>query len=152
MLPPLFLFSLMNYIDRANLAFAAIGLERDLHFGNEAFGLASGLFFASYAALQIPSQLVAVRIGGHHMLGLLAVGWGVVSASMAAVRSDGGGRNYLFAQRVLLGAMEAGALPAMWMMNAQWFPTHRLTIPSTCVMMAITVAQVGGAGEGGEGG
>lgn len=47
MLPPLFLFSLVNYIDRANLAFASIPMERDLGFDNKTFGLASGLFFAS---------------------------------------------------------------------------------------------------------
>lgn len=42
-------------------------------------------------------------------------------------------------------AAEAGALPTMWWVNSQWFPTDRLTIPSTCVMSAITVAQVRGA-------
>ncbi|KAI8473098.1 MAG: major facilitator superfamily domain-containing protein [Monoraphidium minutum] len=134
LLPMLFLFSLVNYIDRSNLAFAAIPLKQQLGVSDRAFGLASGVFFASYAGLQIPSQLLAVRLGGPRMLSLLAVAWGIDTASMAAVRSEGG----MLAQRVLLGAAEAGALPTMWLVNSQWFPSHRLTIPSTCVMMAIT--------------
>jgi hypothetical protein len=150
---------------RSNLAFASIPLEKDFGFDNAVFGLASGLFFASYASLQIPSQLLAVRLGGPNILALLAIGWGVVAASMAGVRSKAG----LYAQRVMLGAMgewavdmnsarfpvavdmvqrqlnraplesivssrcdfdcsrstcpeqtpEAGALPAMWMVNSQ---------------------------------
>jgi hypothetical protein len=43
---------------------------------------------------------------------------------------------------------EAGALPAMWYANSVWFPTFRLTVPSTCVMMAITVAQARGRAAG----
>jgi len=114
LLPPLFLFSFLNYVDRSNLAFASIPLERDLGFNNRVFGLASGVFFATYAGLQIPSQMLAVRLGGPAILGLLAISWGFVAAGLAGVRNEAG----LLAQRVMLGAVEAGALPAMWMVNS----------------------------------
>lgn len=73
---------------------------KDLGFNTEVFGLASGVFFATYAGLQIPAQLLAVRLGGPRILGLLAVSWGLIASAMALVRNESG----LLAQRILLGA------------------------------------------------
>jgi hypothetical protein len=90
---------------RSNLAFASLDLERDLGLNNAAFGLASGVFFVTYCLGQIPAQLLAVRLGTRRALALLAIGWGIVASSLAAVSSEGG----LLAQRVFLGALGEAA-------------------------------------------
>ncbi|HET7205496.1 MAG TPA: MFS transporter, partial [Terriglobales bacterium] len=59
--PFLFILYIVNYVDRTNLGFAAIGMERDLGFSDRVFGLGAGIFFASYMALQIPGALLVER-------------------------------------------------------------------------------------------
>ena len=55
-LPFLFILYIVNYVDRTNLEFAAIGMARDLGFNDRVFGLGAGIFFVSYMALQIPGR------------------------------------------------------------------------------------------------
>jgi MFS transporter, ACS family, tartrate transporter len=56
LLPFLFILYIVNYIDRTNLAYAAMGMSRDLGFSDHVFGLGAGIFFISYLALQIPAR------------------------------------------------------------------------------------------------
>lgn len=64
----------------------------------------------SYALLQIPANMLMLVIGGPIWLGTIAVCWGVVAASFAAMNS----RATFYALRFLLGVFEAGCLPGMW--------------------------------------
>src|SRR5208337_4205449 len=58
LLPFLFILYIVNYVDRTNLAYAAMGMSRDLGFSDHVFGLGAGIFFISYLALQIPAALL----------------------------------------------------------------------------------------------
>ena len=58
LLPFLFILYIVNYVDRTNLAYAALGMSRDLGFNDHVFGLGAGIFFISYLALQIPGALL----------------------------------------------------------------------------------------------
>jgi len=58
LLPFLFILYITNYLDRTNLAYAALGMSRDLGFSDRVFGLGAGIFFFSYVALQIPGALL----------------------------------------------------------------------------------------------
>ena len=57
LLPFLFVLYIVNYVDRTNLAHAALGMSRNLGFSDHVFGLGAGIFFISYLALQIPGAL-----------------------------------------------------------------------------------------------
>src|SRR5208283_788478 len=61
LLPFLFILYIVNYVDRTNLAYAAMGMSRDLGFSDHVFGLGAGIFFISYLALQIPGALLVER-------------------------------------------------------------------------------------------
>jgi len=68
LLPFLFLLYIVNFVDRTNLGFAAIGMARDLGFSDRAFGLGAGIFFASYMALQIPVKGFLARLICMHFM------------------------------------------------------------------------------------
>lgn len=44
LLPFLFLLYIVNFVDRTNLGFAVIGMERDLGFSDRVFGFGAGIF------------------------------------------------------------------------------------------------------------
>jgi sugar phosphate permease len=61
LLPFLFLLYIVNYVDRTYLAYAALGMSRDLGFSDEVFGLGAGIFFVTYTAMQVPGALLGLR-------------------------------------------------------------------------------------------
>jgi MFS family permease len=105
------LLTVLNHLDRANLAYASTQLNEDLGFSDSVYGFGSGVFFAGYMIFQIPSQLVAERVGVARWLALLLVCWGAVATSFAGLTSS---PTHLYILRFLLGAFEAGTFPAMW--------------------------------------
>src|SRR5215204_5372565 len=63
LIPFLFLLYIIAYLDRVNVGFAAIDMNRDLGFTTAVYGLGSGIFFLSYTLLEIPSNLMGARFG-----------------------------------------------------------------------------------------
>lgn len=97
----------VNYIDRTNLSFASVQLNRDIGLDKATYGLGAGLFFATYASMQVPANMAMTKIGGPIWLGTIALCWGVTAACFAAVKDI----PTFLALRCLLGFFEAGALP-----------------------------------------
>ena len=125
LLPVLGIAYFMSYVDRTNIALAKTALEADIGIGAAAYGLGAGLFFLSYALLEVPSNLVLYRIGARAWITRIAVTWGAVCAAMMFVQDDVS----FYALRVLLGATEAGLFPALMFMVTQWFSQkHRVTV------------------------
>lgn len=106
------------FMDRVNISFAALQMNRDLHFSETIFGLGAGLFFLSYAACEIPSNLLLVRFGAPRWLARIMLTWGLISMAMIFVRTPA----EFYAGRLLLGAAEAGFFPGVIFYLLQWFP------------------------------
>lgn len=106
------------YMDRVNVSFAALQMNRQLHFTGTVFGLGAGLFFLSYAACEIPSNLLLVRFGARRWLARIMLTWGLISIAMMFVRTP----LEFYAGRLLLGAAEAGFFPGVIFYLMQWFP------------------------------
>ena len=68
LLPFVFVLYIANYLDRTCVAYAAIGMARDLGFDDRVFGLGIGIFFLSYVALQIPGTMLVQRWSARGML------------------------------------------------------------------------------------
>ena len=73
----LYVLYVANFVDRANLAFAALEMSHDLGFGERVFGAAAGIFSVGYLSLQIPGALMAERWGARRLIGsiMIALGW-----------------------------------------------------------------------------
>ena len=110
------------YMDRVNISFAALQMNEDLHFSATVYGLGGGLFFLSYALLEVPSNLLLVRFGARRWIARIMLTWGLLAAGMMFVRTPA----QFYTMRFLLGAAEAGFFPGVVFYLTQWFPTeHR---------------------------
>jgi MFS family permease len=117
LLPLLCLIYFMSYVDRTNVSLAKAHLAADLGISAAAYGLGAGIFFLGYALLEVPSNLLAHRIGPRPWIARIAVTWGALSSAMMFVQ----GETSFYVLRVLLGIAEAGLFPALMYMVTLWF-------------------------------
>ena len=111
---------LVAYVDRVNISFASLQMNRDLGFSASVYGLGAGLFFLSYAACEIPSNLMLYRVGARRWMARIMVTWGVLAVGMMFVHTQ----TEFYVMRLLLGAAEAGFFPGVLFYLMQWFPAH----------------------------
>src|SRR5580693_723876 len=106
------------YMDRVNISYASLQMNRDLHFSNTVYGFGAGLFFLSYAACEVPSNLLLYRFGARRWLARIMITWGLLAIGMLFVRTPG----QFYIVRFLLGMSEAGFFPGVVFYLMQWFP------------------------------
>jgi MFS transporter, ACS family, tartrate transporter len=138
LLPILVLMHVIAYADRVNITFAETELTRDLAISSTVFGLAAGIFFASYVALEIPSNLALHRFGARRWMGRIMISWGIVAAATAFVW-DGAS---LVIARILLGVGEAGFFPGVVYLIACWFPERDRARAMSIFLLGIVIASV----------
>lgn len=123
LMPFLLLMYVLAFLDRANVGFAEQALRLDAGLSDAAYAFGAGVFFAGYALCEVPSNLLMHRLGARFWLCRIMVTWGLVSACMAAVRSE----SMFYALRFALGAAEAGFFPGVIHYLSQWFPQQART-------------------------
>src|SRR5271156_3061538 len=130
------------HIDRVNISFASLQMNRDLHFSASVYGFGAGLFFISYAACEIPSNLLLYRFGARRWLARIMLTWGLLAMGMMFVKTP----LQFYMMRFLLGMAEAGFFPGVVFYLSQWFPTHMraraisrfyVSLPVSSVVMGI---------------
>jgi MFS family permease len=108
----------LNYLDRVNVGFAALKMNQDLGFTASVYGFGAGVFFISYALLEIPSNLMLRRVGPRLWLARIMITWGIISGCFAFIQGATG----FYVLRFLLGAAEAGFVPGVVLYLTFWFP------------------------------
>jgi len=133
LMPLLMSCYLLAYLDRINIGFAALTMNRDLHLDPYHYGLGAGLFFWGYFFFEVPSNLLLNRFGARLWIARIMVTWGVLSMGTAFI---GGWAGFL-TLRFLLGVAEAGLFPGVILYLTFWFPAaYRARIIAT-FMVAI---------------
>jgi ACS family tartrate transporter-like MFS transporter len=141
LLPFLFALYITNYLDRTNVAYAAIGMSRDLGFGDRVFGLGAGVFFISYVALQIPGALLVERWSARRMITATLISWGSLTALTALVHTPA----QLYLARFVLGAAEGGFFPGVIVYLSHWFIQEDRAKATGNFMAAIPISFVIGS-------
>lgn len=118
LIPFLILLYLVAFLDRVNISFAALTMNRDLGIDAGLFGLAAGVFFLGYFLFELPSNLMLLRVGARRWIMLLMIAWGVISVATAFVP----GPTLYIVFRFLLGAAEAGFYPGIILYLTFWLP------------------------------
>ena len=136
LLPFTFALYLICYLDRVNIGFAALTMNRDLGFSSYIYGLGAGAFFWGYFLLEVPSNLILEKIGARRWIARIMVSWGIVSGCFAFVQ----GPITFFSLRFLLGLTEAGFFPGMILYFTYWFPPFHRARVIAGFMAAIPVA------------
>jgi MFS family permease len=122
LVPFLMVCYVVAYLNRVNLSFAALQMNKDLGLTGAAYGLGAGIFFLTYCLCEIPSNLLLHRFGASQWIARIMFTWGVCAVAMAFVR----GSWSFYGVRLLLGAAEAGFYPGVLYFITLWFPkAHR---------------------------
>jgi ACS family tartrate transporter-like MFS transporter len=119
-MPLLFAAYFVAYVDRVNVGFAALTMNKALGLSAEQYGLAAGLFFVGYVAFSIPSNLVLARIGGRIWIPAIMIAWGLVSMLNAWATNA----HTFYFIRFILGIGEAGLYPGLLYVLALWLPNR----------------------------
>ena len=145
LLPVLTIAYVFNYLDRNNIGFAALTMNRELGLTATQFGNGAGILFLGYCFLEVPSNMVLYRVGARAWLARIMISWGLISAATIFVK--GAWSFYLL--RFLLGAAEAGYFPGVAFYLGHWFPAQYRTRAIAWFMVAIPISSVvGGALSG----
>ncbi|HVY33208.1 MAG TPA: MFS transporter [Caulobacteraceae bacterium] len=106
------------WLNRVNLSFAALQMNKDLGLTQTAYGLGAGLFFVTYCLCEIPSNLLLHKFGASRWIARIMLSWGVLAVATAFIR----GPMSFYVMRLLLGAAEAGFYPGVLYFFTLWFP------------------------------
>ena len=125
LIPFLFVLYIFNYLDRINIGFAALSMNKDLALTATTFGLANSIFYIGYVACEIPSNLLMARYGARVWLARILISWGLASAATMLVV----GPNSLYLIRFLVGVLEAGFVPGVLLYLTYWIPNSHVPAP-----------------------
>src|SRR5918912_2836021 len=84
--PFICLLYFIAFIDRVNIGFAALTMNKDVGLSPAAFGFGAGIFFLGYFLFEVPSNLVLEKVGARIWIARVMITWGVISGAMAFVK------------------------------------------------------------------
>src|SRR5476649_2977422 len=120
-LMPFLVFAyLLCYIDRVNVGFASLHINKAVGIDPKIYGLGAGIFFVGYFILEVPSNLALQRFGARTWIARIMLTWGAVSGAFALI----GGPISFLVLRFLLGAAEAGFFPGVILYLTYWYPAR----------------------------
>jgi MFS transporter, ACS family, tartrate transporter len=141
LVPLLMALYVVAYVDRVNVGFAALTMNKDLMLSPAIYGMGAGIFFIGYTLFAVPGNIMMVRLGARRWLARIVFVWGFFASAMALVQ----GQNSFLAIRFLLGVAEAGLFPAMVIYLTYWFPARYLARIMAICSLAIPIALAVGA-------
>jgi MFS family permease len=119
LMPVLMLGYFCAYLDRVNVGFASLTMNKALGLSQAAFGFGAGVFFVGYFLAEIPSNLIMVRVGARRWIARILLTWGIISGLTAFVWGEWS----FYTVRFLLGLAEAGFYPGIVVYLTWWFPS-----------------------------
>jgi ACS family tartrate transporter-like MFS transporter len=131
-IPFVMLLYFVSFLDRVNVGFAALTMNKAIGLSPTAFGLGGGLFFIGYFLFEVPSNLILHRVGARLWIARVMITWGIVSAASAFVV----GPNSFYALRFVLGVAEAGFFPGIILYLSLWFPVRQRAVAAAWFMAA----------------
>ncbi|WP_316213667.1 MULTISPECIES: MFS transporter [unclassified Bradyrhizobium] len=139
--PFIMLLYFVAFIDRVNIGFAALTMNKDLGLSPSVFGFGAGIFFWGYFLFEVPSNLALDRFGARIWIARVMISWGLVSGAMAFVQ----GAVSFCALRFLLGVAEAGFFPGIILYLSYWFPARQRAAVTALFMAAAPLSTVLGS-------
>src|SRR6266851_3358326 len=140
-IPYLFLLYVIAYLDRINIGFAALTMNKELAITSEQFGLLVGIFFFGYFLFEIPSNLLLHKIGARIWIARILISWGIVAVMTGFVQNV----SQLYAARFLLGLAEAGYFPGIVLYLTYWFRQREQAQTLALFLTGLPVASIVGS-------
>ena len=140
-LPFVFLLFVVCFLDRINIGFAALTMNKELAITGQQYGLLFGIFFFGYSIFEIPSNLLLHKIGARIWIARILITWGILATFTGFVHTV----HQLYIVRFLLGLAEAGYFPGMALYLTYWFPQREQARALALVIAANPVTNIVGA-------
>jgi MFS transporter, ACS family, tartrate transporter len=140
-IPFIFLLYIVAFLDRINIGFAALTMNKELAITSQQFGLIFGIFFVGYFLFEIPSNLMLHRIGARVWIARILITWGFVAALTGFVH----GVHQLYIARFLLGLAEAGYFPGIVLYLTYWFRQREQAQTLALFLTGLPVASILGS-------
>jgi MFS transporter, ACS family, tartrate transporter len=139
--PFIMLLYFVAFIDRVNIGFASLTMNKDIGLSSSVFGFGAGIFFWGYFLFEVPSNLALDRFGARLWIARVMITWGIVAAAMAFVQ----GPVSFYVLRFLLGVAEAGFFPGIILYLSYWFPARQRAAVTALFMAAAPLSTVLGS-------
>jgi ACS family tartrate transporter-like MFS transporter len=131
-IPFVMLLYFIAFVDRVNLGFAALTMNKQLGFSPGVFGFGAGIFFLGYFLFEVPSNVILHKVGARIWIARVMITWGLVSGCMIFVH----GATSFYILRFLLGVAEAGFFPGVILYLSYWFPARKRAAVTAVFMAA----------------
>ena len=141
LLPFLWFLYVIAFLDRVNVAYAALEMSHDLAFSDRVFGFGAGIFFVGYVLLEIPGALIVERWSARRWIARIMISWGIMTAMVGLVHTS----REFYAARFLLGAAEAGFFPGIIVYLTHWFRQEDRAKAIATFMTAIPLSNIFGS-------
>jgi ACS family tartrate transporter-like MFS transporter len=136
LLPFLWFLFRIAFLDRVNVAYAALEMSHDLRFSDRVFGLGAGIFFVGYVLLEIPGALIVEHWSARLWIARIMITWGIITVLVVFVHTA----RQFYVIRFLLGAAEAGFFPGVLVYLTHWFCRRDLAKAIASFMAALPLA------------
>jgi ACS family tartrate transporter-like MFS transporter len=140
-LPFIFLLFIVALLDRVNIGFASLTMNKELGITSQQYGLIFGIFFFGYFFFEIPSNLLLHKIGARVWIARILISWGMVAMLTGFVHTV----HQLYIVRFLLGLAEAGYFPGITLYLTYWFPQREQARALALLIAAIPITTILGA-------
>jgi MFS transporter, ACS family, tartrate transporter len=141
LLPFLWLLYVIAFLDRVNVAYAALDMTHDLGFSDRVFGLGAGIFFIGYVLPEIPGAILVERWSARRWIARIMISWGIITVLVGLVHTA----HQFYTARFLLGAAEAGFFPGILVYLTHWFRHEDRAKAIAVFMTAIPLSNVFGS-------
>lgn len=136
-----FLLYVIAILDRVNIGFAALTMNKELGITSQQFGLLAGIFFLGYFIFEVPSNLLLYKIGARIWIARILISWGTVAVLTGFVQTV----HQLYLARFLLGLAEAGYGPGVLLYLTYWFRRQEQAQAIALLLTGVPVANFVGA-------
>ena len=141
LMPFLGLLYIISFLDRVNVGYAALSMNKDLAFSNTIYGLGAGIFFLGYFLMEIPGNLIMAKVGARIWIARILITWGIVSGLTALVSTP----MQFYLVRFFLGVAEASFFPGIIYYLGTWCRAKDIAKGVAFFMMSLPICNVLGA-------
>jgi sugar phosphate permease len=140
-IPFVFVLYVISFLDRINISFAALTMNKELAISSKQYGLVAGIFFVGYFLFEIPSNLLLHKLGARIWIARILITWGIFAMLTGLVHSV----HQLYVVRFLLGLAEAGYFPGIALYLTYWFRQREQAQAIALLLAGIPVTSILGA-------
>jgi D-galactonate transporter len=140
LIPFLILCFVIAYVDRVNVGFAKLEMQKDLGMSDAVYGIGAGIFFIGYFFFEVPSNMALQRFGARRWIAPIMIVWGFISSSTMFTRTA----TFFYVVRFILGLVEAGFFPGVILYLTFWYSSRHRTKIVAAFMTAIALSGIAG--------